>query len=91
MDTTENSTTSNVSNNGKQKFHEDDQSVSSKFEVDMTSLEREDPVQERLLEHVSQYTVPSQSQIIDIDNENTIESSDLRSHAKLLNNQNDRD
>ena len=65
--------------------------TTSKFEVDMTSLEREDPVQERLLEHVSQYTVPSQSQIIDIDNENTIESSDLRSHAKLLNNQNDRD
>ena len=58
LDTTENSTTSNVSNNGKQIFHKDDQSVSSKFEVDMTSLEREDPVQERLLEHVSQCTVP---------------------------------
>ena len=43
----------------------------------MTSLGREDPVQERLLEHVSQYTVPPQSQIIDIDNENTIESSDM--------------
>ena len=48
-----------------------------KQEVDMTLLEREDPIQERLLEHVSQYTVPSQSQIIDIDNKNTIESSDM--------------
>ena len=53
-DATENATTSNVSNNGKQIFHKDDQSVSSKFELDMASLEREDPVQERLLEHVSQ-------------------------------------